>query len=281
VRSALALVIGLAAFAVPATETANSASFRSGAVADTLVVPPYLDVMVLDVFRGSPEAGVEVFPPGSASPVRSGIAGVELFSTGTVLATFVIQRPAPGRWIIRKSDAGARVRILSQQFFPRGVLVEPSESPQQNGGIRITYRIVAANGSPLEELCDYPLSLQLSLTGPNGIATVLAMERAADLGPATFRSTSEPQCDLAGRYWTAVRLSTVDADGHRLDVFRDRWSGFSVTPAAPRAGSSMRLQEFHAVQPPRAFGRFIPRWIPAVFFLAIAVSAPFIRRRKP
>jgi hypothetical protein len=58
------------------------------------------------------------------------------------------------------------------------------------------------------------------------------MERAPSLGVGVFRSADELLCELAGRYWTDVRITTTDANGHRLDVFRDRWSGFSVAPAS-------------------------------------------------
>ncbi len=65
------------------------------------------------------------------------------------------------------------------------------------------------------------LALDLTVAMPSGASTVMAMERDPSLGVGAFRSARDMECDLAGRYWTDVRITTVAADGHRLDVFRD------------------------------------------------------------
>lgn len=200
---------------------------------DSLVVPPYLESIVFDVFHGSPDAVVEIFPPGRAIPIRSGSGDVEAMRVGKVLATYVVSRPQPGRWRIRKSHRDARVRVVSQQFFPRGLLVRPApmEPLRQYDRVSLAYRIVDENGQPLREIPAYTLALEVAIARPDGERTSVLMHRATDLGPSIFRSTEDSECVLAGRYWTDVKVMTVDDDGHRLNVFHDRWSGFSVSPA--------------------------------------------------
>lgn len=215
------------------TRTVASAPAKTTPSVDELLVPPYLDVVVFDVFRGSRDATVELFPPKRAEPLREGANGVEVVGVGDTLATFIVPRPAAGRWLIRKSRGDARVRILSQQFFPRGVLIHPDEAsmPRQHDRVGVAYRVIDSNGRAIDELRDYALALEMTLAKPNGTTRTLPMERAPELGPATFRLAQETECDLPGRYWTDVRVTTEDGQGHRVDVYRDRWSGFSVTPA--------------------------------------------------
>ncbi len=102
------------------TQTAESARGKNNRATDTLTVPPYLDVIVFDILRLSAGVTVEILPPGSAAPIRPGAGGIESIRIGDVLTTLVVPRPRPGEWLIRKSQEGARVRILSQQFFRAG-----------------------------------------------------------------------------------------------------------------------------------------------------------------
>lgn len=201
--------------------------------ADSLVVPPYLETIVFDVFRGEPDAVVEIFPPASAVPIRDGKNAVEAVRIGNVVTTYVVPRPPPGRWIIRKSHGAARVHIVSQQFFPRGVLVRPApmEPLRQHDRVTLAYRLVDSGGAPLREIPHYTLSLEVALARPDGERTPVTMRPAADLGPASFRSEQDSDCSLPGRYWTDVKVMTVDDSGRRFDVFHDRWSGFAVSPA--------------------------------------------------
>jgi hypothetical protein len=200
---------------------------------DSIIVPPYLETIVFDVFRGSPGTVVEIFPPATAAPIRGGKDAVEAVRVGGVLATYVVPRPRPGRWIIRKSHGGARVRIVSQQFFPRGLLVQPApmEPVRQYDRVNLAYRVLDSDGQPLREIPHYTLALEVTVARPDDESASVPMHRAADLGPAVFRSAQDTECLLPGHYWTDVKLMTVDDDGRRLDVFHDRWSGFSVSPA--------------------------------------------------
>lgn len=215
------------------THTVEAAPAKTQSPVDVLIVPPYLEVIVFDVFRASGDASVMVFPPSSPTPIDDSQDGVESVRVGNVLATYVVPRPKPGQWIIRKSRPDSRVRIVSQQFFPRGVLSHPAATQplRQYDPLALSYRLIDGDGRPLRELPSYPLSLVASVTKPDGASTVVTMERAPYLGLATFRSSRESECTLAGRYWTDVTVATNDDAGRRVEVFRDRWSGFSVLPA--------------------------------------------------
>lgn len=214
------------------TLTSESVPAKSG-TAESLILPPYLEVVVFDVFRAARDASVQIFPPGAETPIRTGANGTLSRSVGDVLATVVVPHPPPGEWTIRKSRPDARVRILSEQFFPRGTLLRPRETETLLRCTRVplAYALLDGHGEPLRELPDHALALQLRLAGPNGSPATVAMKRDPVLGATGFRSTEDPLCNVAGRYWTDVRVTTLDAKGHRREIFRDRWSGFSVLPS--------------------------------------------------
>lgn len=259
------------------TQTAESARAKNNRAIDTLTVPPYLDVIVFDILRLSAGVTVEIFPPGSAAPIRPGAGGIESIPLGDVLTTMVVPRPKPGEWVIRKSHQDARVRILSQQFFPRGLLLRPAptDSLRQCDRVPIAYRVLDGSGRPFEELPDYGLALDLTVAMPGGGSTAIAMERDPSLGVLAFRSAQDMECDLAGRYWTDVRITTVAADGHRLDVFRDRWSGFSVV-AGPRKYCTGRVMGMQAV----AEVPVVPARAILVLLTAAAAIAAWLGLRK-
>lgn len=215
------------------TSSAESLPSKTDDCVELLVVPPYLDVVVLDIFHSSPEARVEVFPPGAQHPLEGGSGDVESLKLGNIMSTLVVHRPLPGVWMVRKSSADARVRILSQQFFPRGLLVRPAiiDRVRQYDRVRVAYSVVDANGRSLEELPDYKLALDLALTKPDGSVEPVPMERRPEIATTVFSAVRDSDCMLAGRYWTTVGVTSIDAAGNRIDVFRDRWSGFSVAPA--------------------------------------------------
>ena len=234
------------------TRTVESMPSKTEAGIDTLVIPPYLDVVVFNVFRGAPDAEVSISPPGALVPVRSGVNGVESFSVGDVLSTLVVPRPPPGAWTIRRSHRRARVRVLSQQFFPRGMLLVPApgDGLRQHDAISIVYRVNDGAGQPLRAMPGYALAADVLLVKPDGMSAAVPMRPDPASPDNGFCSMQGTECDLPGRYWTDVRITTADLSGHRLEVFRDRWSGFSVSPATrvdcrvrPDAGAAwFRLQ---------------------------------------
>ena len=260
------------------TQTAESARAKSNPAVDTLIVPPYLDVIVFDILRLSAEVAVEIFPPGRVLPIRSGAGGIESIRLGDVLTTVVVPRPQPGEWIIRKSRDDARVRILSQQFFPRGLLLRPglTDVLRQCDHVPIAYRVLDGSGRPFEELPDYALALDLTVVPPSGTSTTMAMERDSSLGACSFRSAQDMECDLPGRYWTDVRITTVAADGRRLDVFRDRWSGFSVVTGPATDCTGRVAQARAAADPPIASAATTA----AVLAAAAVIAAAWLRFRK-
>lgn len=272
----LAAVHGVVA-RLAGTRTAESARAKNNRAIDTLVVPPYLDVIVFDILRLSAGVTVEIFPPGSSAPIRPGAGGIESIRLGDVLTTVVVPRPQAGEWMIRKSRDDARVRILSQQFFPRGLLLRPAptEILRQCDRVAIAYRVLDGSGRPFEELPNYAVTLDLMVVLPNGTATAMAMERESSLGVCAFRSAQDMECDASGRYWTDVRITTVAADGRRFDVFRDRWSGFSVAAGRGADCAARAAQARVAPDAPIASART------ALVLLTVAAAiAAWLRFRK-
>jgi hypothetical protein len=143
-----------------------------------------------------------------------------------------VHRPAAGNWTFRKANSASRVRVLTQQFFPRGMLVGPDpRSPvRQHQHVAIEYRLLDGNGASLQELAAYPLSVEVTLATPDGRRVAMPMKRAAVAD--VYRTMSLTECDRSGRYWTEVAVMAADASGRAVRVFEDRWSGFTVRIAA-------------------------------------------------
>jgi hypothetical protein len=122
------------------------------------------------------------------------------------------------------------VRVVSQQFFPRGALVAPHAGDQlrQHDRVAVAYAVLDTGGRPLVELPHYVLSLEMTIARPDGARADVVMERVPQQPALVFRAAHETEWDVPGRYWTDVRITAVDDAGRRLDVFRDRWSGFTV-----------------------------------------------------
>lgn len=198
---------------------------------DTIELPPYLDLVVFDIIR-DPTAGSEVslFAPGARQPLEGHEPGVEEVRLGDAFFTLAVRRPAAGVWTFRKATADARVRVLMQQFFPRGMLVGPDpRSPLPHPErVTVAYRLVDADGATLQELDAYPLSVDLMLARPDGRRIALPMKRATL--SSVYRAAAPAECDVAGRYWTEVVVN-ARAGGRAVRVFEDRWSGFSVLAA--------------------------------------------------
>jgi hypothetical protein len=211
---------------------ARSSQREIGGATDTLVLPPYLELVVFDIFRGGSAQEVAVLAPDSSEPLTARTPGVEMVHAGDVMATVVVRRPAAGAWVFRKSDPSARVRVLSQQFFPRGTLVQPAAAPpvRQYEEVTIGYRLADGAGRPLQEYLRYPLSVDVSLALPNGQRVVLPMMRDAASSSSLYR-TRATECSVAGRYWTEVLVTTADSSGQPVRIFEDRWSGFTVDEA--------------------------------------------------
>lgn len=256
------------------TASAESAPSKTTPGVDALVVPPYLEMIVFDIFRSSPDATLQLFPPDATRPVVDGVDGVETVRISESLSTLAITRPRPGQWLIRKSREGSRVRVRSQQFFPRGLLRRPDPSglTVASDRLSITYQVLDGTERPIRELPDYPLALRLTLSRPDGTKVAVPMERSPRIGPAAFSSAPDPRCNLPGRYWTDVRVTTSDAEGRSLEVFRDRWSGFTVVDGAPvKAASSL---------PPVVHSSRSLLWPMVSAATGLLVLAAILQRRK-
>jgi hypothetical protein len=251
----------------------ESVRSKTAAGAEHIIVPPYLELIVFDIFRAPSNATVEVYAPGSSEPLRNGDRGVEAVPLGNFLETLAVARPQPGEWIVRKSHPDAHVHVRSQHFFPRGVLLEPALAPARSR-IRIAYQVLDAADQPLEELRGYPLSLDVILAAPDGRKQAIPMERDSSLGRAAFRTVRDAECVAAGRYWTDVRVTAEDAAGRRLEIFRDRWSGFDAIAGAPLEASAAAAPRM-TKKPPR-----IPAWLVAGVAAASIAAAIAMRFRK-
>jgi uncharacterized protein YegL len=216
--------------------------------AETFVLPPYLDLVVFDIFRGAAK-DVAVFPPGASTPLGPRAKGVEEVHVGDALTTIVVRRPPAGTWTFRRSDPSARVKVLSQQFFARGVLVDPPAEPpvRQHDDVTIGYRLDDEGGRPLQELPGYPLSVDVSLALPDGSRVVMPMTRGAR--SALYRTSSPVACSITGRYWTEVLITTADSSGEPVRIFEDRWSGFSVEAGARRVLQAAMVDVISATPP--------------------------------
>ncbi len=220
-------------------------------VEEEIVIPPYLESMVFDIFSVDPGVRVGIYSPEDPNtPLTPDSDGVEVVSIGEIIKTFTVRRPTPGLWMVRKSDSQARVDVFNQQFFPRGELVQPApQELRQYETVSVAYRVVDGTGQPIRELAGYPLKLELSLVKPDDSRLRLDMERAPELGEAVFRTVGETECDLPGRYRAEVLVATKDLNDQQVTVFQDGWSGFVVRAAlrlecrieAPRAGERLPL----------------------------------------
>ena len=254
------------------TESVESVPSKSRPGVDHIVVPPYLDLIVFDAFRTPSSAKIEIFPPHGDRAIGGAADGVEVVQLGDVLQTLAVSRPAPGEWIIRKSHPDAHVRIRSQQFFPRGVLLEPNRTTAARNDVRIVYRVLGDDARPLGELPEYPLSLDVTLAAPDGRKQSMALERDASSGGAVFRANEDARCMALGRYWADVRVHTADAAGNRIEVFRDRWSGFTVT-----AGRAPVEANAVTTAPPV---QRTPVWLMAMIALVFVIAVAISRLRK-
>jgi hypothetical protein len=204
---------------------------RGNAGRRRIVLPPYLDSVVFDVFRGRRGDAVAVFAPGATQPLRTDDEDVEEVRLSETISSIVVRNPPPGVWTFRTRGADSTVRVFSQEFFPRGLLVSPAplRPLPLYSRPKIAYRIVGRDGKPLAELPAYPLSIDMRLSRPDGSAISLAMRRDPDPESSAFEGVNVIACDAVGRYWTEARVFTTDVEQRRVSVFADRWSGFSVT----------------------------------------------------
>jgi hypothetical protein len=199
------------------------------------VLPPYLASVVFDVFRGSRRGRVAVFPPGASKPLDASAPDFDEVWLSSDVYSIVVRHPTPGVWKFETPGASSAVRIFSQEFFPNGFLIQPSPARPlpQYSRTAIAYRVVNGSGQPLEELPGYPLSLDLRLVAPDNHAASFGLPRRADLGASVFGARQVVDLVAVGRYWTEVRVSTVDAERRPVHIFHDRWSGFSVSGDLP------------------------------------------------
>jgi len=233
---------------------------------ETIELPPYLDLVIFDILGGRPSEEVSIFAPGASQAIDLRTAGVEEVRFGGALATVVVHRPLPGLWTFKKTAPVSRVRVLAQQFFPRGILVvpDPRASVRPHERVSVAYRLLDDNGTPLRQLPNYPLSVNMVLAMPDGRRLPLPMSRAA--AADVYRTTAAAACDIPGRYWTEVAVTAAGAGGRAVRVFDDRWSGFSVRA---NAGAEPPLMTAALVRHPEPRRRWLTLAAAAVFALVV------------
>lgn len=196
---------------------------------ESFVLPPYLDMVVLDVLHEGPGTRAALFAPDAPhQPLSVTKDGVEELVAGPMLRIVVLHRPTPGVWSFEKPHPAIRVQVALQRFFPRGVLVEPNGPRALGDHVTIVYRLRERGGSPFTELAGFPLHLEASLTGPDAVRRPLLLERRPEMGALTFAAGQAVECAQPGRHWIEVVVLTRDLFGRRIEVFRDNWSGFLV-----------------------------------------------------
>ncbi|MCP4655968.1 MAG: hypothetical protein GY856_11180, partial [bacterium] len=219
-------------------------------VEEEIVIPPYLESIVFDIFSVDPSVRVDIYSPEDPNtPLDPDSPGVKVARIGEIIRSVTIRRPAPGPWTVRKSDSDARVDVFNQQFFPRGKLIQPAQELRQYDAVAVAYQVVDGDGEPIRELEGYPLRLELTLVNPDDARLRRAMERAPELGEAVFRTVDETECDVAGHYRTEVLVAAKDFNDQWVTLFQDAWSGFEVRGAlrlecrieAPSTGAQLPL----------------------------------------
>jgi len=200
---------------------------------ERLPIPPYLESVAFNIFSLDPEARVEIFTHSSAVPLSEDDPNVEMIGAGKYITTISIKEPEPGEWRIQKVN-DAKVEIFRQLFFPRGELLrpEPEKELRQFEMAPVVYRVLNGTGEPLQEKEAYPLTLEIALVKPDESILRYEMIRAPDLGEAVFQTPETIEYDLAGSYRTEVSISTRDIRNTPVTIFRDQFSGFTVSGAS-------------------------------------------------
>jgi hypothetical protein len=219
----------------------TSAQHISPDMYDNVVIPPYLESVVFDIFRVNPEVKVDIFPADKPEePLSPESENVKVLNVGKTIQTVTITNPVPGIWKFRKSHESAKFDIYTQRFFPRGKLLypNPDQSIRQFEKVVVKYRVEDGNHNPIKELPGYPLMLELSLVKPDDSRIKMEMRKSFDSSEVgVFKTNREVECDLPGIYRTEVLIATKDLKNRQVTLFRDQWSKFQVKAANLIAGS--------------------------------------------
>lgn len=204
---------------------------------DNVVIPPYLESVVFDIFRDNPQVEVQIFPADHPDkPLSSESQHVSFVRVGRTIKSVTVTNPKPGIWKISKSHENAQVDVYFQRFFPRGILLHPNPevAVRQFEKLVVKYCVEDGDHNPIEELPGYPLTLELSLVKPDGARMQMEMKKSPDPSEkekSVFKTTGEIVCDLPGTYKTEVVIGTKDLSNKPVTLFRDQWSKFQVEGA--------------------------------------------------
>jgi uncharacterized protein YegL len=263
--------------------TGTSAEHIPPTMYDNLVIPPYLESIVFDIFRIDTEVIVNLFPANDLQHSLTPDSGnVDFVNIGKTIQTVSVKCPVPGRWKIEKSNEEAKVDIYSQRFFPRGKLINPGPDAllRQYEAIFISYCVMDGDENPIKEIPGYPLTLELSLVKPDSSRIQIEMQKDLTMGESIYRTTREIECDLIGPYRTEVLIASKDLNDQSVPVFRDQWSGFIVQSAklidckivSPKPYEKIPVYKSLLLSPRHMYFKFMFIWdtgqpvnLPAVF----------------
>jgi hypothetical protein len=226
---------------------------------DNVVIPPYLESVVFDIFRDNPGVEVEIFPVDNPDqPLSSETENVSFVRVGRTIKTVTVTNPKPGIWRIRKSDENARVDVYFQRFFPRGILLcpNPGDSIRQFEKLVVKYRVEDGDHNPIKELPGYPLTLELSLVKPDGARVQMEMKKSSEPSEkekSVFKTIGEIVCDLPGTYKTEVVIGTKNLKNKPVTLFRDQWSKFQVEGAKLIEGKLINPKSLENIPPFKTF----------------------------
>jgi hypothetical protein len=233
---------------------------------DTIVLPPYLDFVVFDILGATPARHVSIMAPGTTQPLDPKTSAIEEIQVGDVLATVVIRRPSPGTWTFHNLDATARVKVLSQQFFPRGVLLAPTAEtpPRHHDRVIIRYRILDGQGQPLRERPAHPLQVDMTVATPAGRHVRLPMRRGRT---GSDHIADAMRCDEVGRYWTEAVITALDDTGRPVRIFEDHWSSFAVEAADTRVSPKQDMNVSEGLAPKQSVALYTAGAIASVVII--------------
>ncbi len=213
----------------------DHALVRQGSIGREVILPPYLEQVVFDVFGTDPERPVSVDSPDGpvACSVEKATSCVER-RVARSLRTLTVRRPAPGGWFLRSHQPSATMEVFARTFYPRGQLLTPQGAIEPTDPLPIAYQLRDAAGSTLDELPAFPLRLDLALVAPDGSKKVSVLVRDREARSGVYRTQSVGKVAEPGLYRVQVVVRAEDSSGKLASVFEDRWATFKVLAMPPR-----------------------------------------------
>lgn len=209
-----------------------------------VMIPPYLDYVVLDLESVDPQ-GVEVSVPSSSEPTPLAILAASIQRWSPDLSTVLIRRPHAGRWRFSSREARWAVRLRESSSFLLGHLLAPPRSiPRGRDTCRFDYQVTERSGSvPYEKLASR-LVVSAVVTHPDGSRESSSLVASEESGALRFTSPITVRCSQLGKHTVEATIAVRDGpQSERTIPLRvEDWSFWvnaeNRQPAAPRMKSS-------------------------------------------